>query len=154
MVAFLCCLVKVKLHSVKVLIMKIRCVTLFLSFFFLLWTGISHCSAKTRWSSLHLIPDADLIDNNDIVLDFNTYYFSDSALGSVIKPGGTITYSIIKWVNFEAGYAGGATLGLKTRVLGEESTNLLPSVALGIRSCISNKEMYFYDRSDDRYANE
>jgi hypothetical protein len=134
--------------------MKIRRFTRFLFLSFLLWTGISHCSAKTRWSSLHLIPDADLLTDNDFVLDFDTYYFSDSTQGSVIKPGGTLTYSIMNWVNFEAGYAGGATLGLKARVLGEESKNWLPSMALGIRSCISNKEMYFYDRSDDKYSNE
>ena len=122
--------------------------------FFLSSIGISHCSAKTRWSSLHLIPDADLLDNNNFDIDFNTFYFSDSLKGSTIKPGGTLTYSIIKWVNFEAGYAGGATFGIKARLLGEESAGYLPSVALGIRSCISNKELNFYDSTDDAFANE
>ncbi len=118
-----------------------------------LFSGISNCNAKVRLSSLHGVPDADFLNDRDLLLDMNCFYFSDSTEGSVFQPAFLATYSVINWVNFEAGYAGGATLGLKARVL-DETNKWQPSIALGVRNCITNRELYYYQRVDGVYTNE
>lgn len=132
--------------------MDIRFYTCLLSLF-VLFSGIYSCSAKVRWSSLHGVPDADFLDDRDLLLDVNCFYFSDSTHGSFFQPAFLATYSVISWVNFEAGYAGGPTVGLKARVM-DETNKWQPSIALGIRNCITNRELYYYDRVDSAYTNE
>ncbi len=118
---------------------------------------INAVTAATRWSALHWVPDADLLDNNAFVADVNTFIFTDSTDGTVIQPGALISYSVARWVNIDIGYAGSVTIGLKTRILGEETKSWMPSLAVGIRGCFSNREMYYYDNDDDddeKFTNE
>lgn len=116
---------------------------------------INAVTAATRWSALHWVPDADLLDNNAIVADVSTFMFTDSIDGTVLQPGLLLSYSVARWVNIDIGYAGGVTIGLKTRILGEETQSWIPSLAVGIRSCFSNREMYYYDNDDDdKFTNE
>lgn len=114
---------------------------------------ISNCSAKTRLSALHAVPHADFLDNSDITIDLNSYYFSDSASGSSFQPAGEFTYGITDWVNFEFGYGDGPTLGLKLRIL-PENDKWQPSIAIGIRNCITSKEIYYYDKVSDKFTDE
>ncbi|NLD92135.1 MAG: HEAT repeat domain-containing protein [Fibrobacter sp.] len=115
---------------------------------------INTVTAATRWSALHWVPDADLLDNNAIVADVNTFIFTDSIDGTVLKPGLLLSYSVARWVNIDIGYAGDVTFGLKTRILGEETQSWVPSLAVGIRGCFSSREMYYYDNDDDKFTNE
>ena len=109
--------------------------------------------STTRWSSLHSIPDADLIQGGQIILNAESYFFSDIDSGMVIKPAGSVTLGLIEWVNLEAGYAGGFSLGFKARILGE-TKSWMPSLAIGARNVFSNKESYFSDWAPDSLNNE
>lgn len=103
--------------------------------------------AKTRWSALHFVPDADFLMGGQFVADAEAYYFSDTLAKAVIKPAALVNIGIIEWVNIEAGYAGGPTLGFKARIIGE-SGNYVPSVALGVHNIISNREAGLFDAKD------
>lgn len=119
--------------------------------------SIQSCSfAATRWSSLHILPDADLLDNNNFVTDVNTTYISDSAEGAKFCPSLLVTYSLTRWANFEIGYADKVTLGLKARILGDETKTFMPSLAFGIRACVSNREIYLYgnENNNEDFTNE
>jgi hypothetical protein len=127
-------------------------VSLFCIFVFLCVASKSAYST-TRWSSLHSIPDADLLQGGQIILNAESYFFSDVDSGMVIKPAGGVTLGLIEWVNLEAGYAGGFSLGFKARILGE-TKSWMPSLAVGARNVFSNKESYFSDRAPDSLNNE
>jgi hypothetical protein len=109
-----------------------------------LWTP---AIAKTRWSALHLVPDADFLSGGQIVVDVDGYNFADSAKGQTIRPTGLLNFGIMEWVNVEAGYAGGFTLGFKARLLGENG-NYMPSLAIGSRNIISSKESNYFKNKD------
>jgi hypothetical protein len=136
------------------MVMKHLCSIKFLFFLVSLVLLTSAVDAATRWSALHWVPDADLLDNNAIVADANMFVFTDSTDGTVMQPGAMVSYSVARWVNIDIGYAGSVTIGLKARVLGEETKSWVPSLALGIRGCFSNREMYYYDNDDETFTNE
>lgn len=118
-----------------------------------LCVAIKSAYCTTRWSSLHSIPDADLIQGGQVILNAESYFLSDIDSGMVVKPAGSVTLGIIEWVNIEAGYAGGFSLGFKARILGE-TKSWMPSLAIGARNVFSNKESYFSDRAPDSLNNE
>jgi hypothetical protein len=103
--------------------------------------------AKTRWSSVHLIPDADFLSGGQFVVDVEGYTFNDSLKGQIIRPTGLLNCGVIEWVNLEMGYAGGFTLGFKARLLGENGS-YMPSLAIGARNIISGKEAHYFNSSD------
>ncbi len=119
----------------------------FLLFFALVIALWNPAISKTRWSSLHLIPDADFLANGQFVIDAEGYFFQDSAKGFINRPTALLNIGIMEWVNLEAGYAGGFTLGFKARLLGENST-YLPSLAIGARNIISHKELNYFAGKD------
>jgi hypothetical protein len=104
-------------------------------------------NAKTRWSSLHVIPDADFLAAGHFVVDLQGFTFADSAKGQLIRPTGIFSMGIMEWVNLEMGYAGGPTVGFKARIFGETS-NFLPSLAVGARDILCGKEMYYFNAAD------
>jgi hypothetical protein len=109
--------------------------------------------AKTRWSSLHLIPDADFLEGGQFVMDAEAFYFGDSLTQkSMVKPAFSLNLGIIEWVNLELGYAGGPTLGFKARILGESGA--VPSLAIGAHNILTHKEAYFFNSKDSTMANE
>jgi hypothetical protein len=108
--------------------------------------------AKTRWSSLHLVPDADFLSGGQYVLDAEGYYFNDSAKKAILRPTALATIGIIEWVNIEAGYAGGPTFGFKARLLGE-GQGFVPSLAIGARNIMSGREANNFN-SKDSASNE
>jgi hypothetical protein len=142
------------LNRIKGMVMKHHCNSLFLFSFVSIVILTNAVDAATRWSALHWVPDADLLDNNAIVADANMFIFTDSTDGTVMQPGAMVSYSVAQWVNIDIGYAGSVTIGLKTRILGEEAKSWIPSLALGIRGCFSNREMYYYDIDDEKFTNE
>lgn len=117
------------------------------------FTGLSDSSSKTRWSSTHNIPDADLLNGGKFVIDAHGFFYSDVDKGYTVKPSALITLGIIEWINLEAGYAGGGTFGLKARILGE-TNKIMPSVAVGIHNVFSHKEAHNYGFSSDSLSNE
>lgn len=115
--------------------------------------GLQLSSALTRWSSLQLVPDADLLAGGTFVVSAHGYYFEDLATGSMIQPAGSINFGIIEWVNIQAGYTGGPNLGIKVRILGE-TRPWMPSLALGVSNIITHHEAYLYNRLADSLSNE
>jgi hypothetical protein len=104
----------------------------------------SHGAAKTRWSSLHMVPDADMLSGGEFTVEGFGLFATDSAgKGSVVGTG-ALRLGIIEWVNIYAGYADGATLGFKARILGETHL-LLPSLSIGINNLLNHSELYLFD---------
>jgi hypothetical protein len=103
--------------------------------------------AKTRWSALHFVPDADFLMSGQFVVDAEGYYFSDTAAKAALNPAALLDIGIMEWVNVEAGYSGGPTLGFKARILGE-SGDFVPSIALGAHNIISNREAGLFSGKD------
>jgi len=122
-----------------------------LLFLFLLAPSVC---AKTRWSSLHLVPDADFLYGGQYVIDGEGYYFNDSLKKkAVINPTALVDIGVIEWVNLELGYAGGPTLGFKARLLGETGP-YVPSIAIGAHNIIASKEANYFSSKDTDMANE
>ena len=109
--------------------------------------------SKTRWSTVHLVPDADLLPGGSFVLEGQTYFYSDDTDGPVFKPTGMTNIGLIEWVNIQMGYAGGFNMGLKARILGE-TKNYVPSLAIGITNIFSHKEAYYFGAPADTLKNE
>lgn len=114
---------------------------------------VTSSGALTRWSSLQMLPDADLLEGGKFLLSTQGYYFSDSVEKNVIKPMGMVTFGIIEWVNICAGYTGGANIGLKTRILGE-TRPWMPSLAIGVHNIFTHRDAYIFDRLDDSLSSE
>jgi len=109
--------------------------------------------SKTRWSSIHSIPDADLLSGGKFLIDVQSFLYSDLNDGFKVKPSTFLTFGVTEWVNIEAGYAGSANLGLKARILAE-TNKFLPSMSVGIRNVFSHKEAYNFGYSPDSLSNE
>jgi uncharacterized coiled-coil protein SlyX len=110
--------------------------------------------AKTRWSTFHCIPDADLLEGGALLWNLNGYYLLSSGSGSSkVEPSGTLTLGVIEWVNISGGYAGGPSFGMKVRILGE-TKDWMPSVALGVRNIFSNQDSYYFGHDGDTLTNE
>ncbi|HEX2956884.1 MAG TPA: HEAT repeat domain-containing protein, partial [Chitinispirillaceae bacterium] len=115
--------------------------------------GFNDSQSKTRWSSIHCIPDADLLSGGKLLLDIHNFTYSDYLKGYKVKPSALVTLGIIECINLEAGYAGGGIIGFKARILGE-TKKVLPSMAVGIHNVFSHKEAYNYGYSPDSMSNE
>jgi len=115
---------------------------------------IAPAGGKTRWSSLHMIPDADFIEGGQIVVDAEGFYFNDTTRKAATSvPAAVATIGLIEWVNIEAGYAagqpgGGGLLGFKARLLGETS-QLMPSLAVGVHNILAHRESFFFKVKSD-----
>ena len=110
-------------------------------------------TALTRWSSLHTIPDADFIESWNYVLDYQGYYFNDSADGAVLRNIGLGQLGLSEWGSVSGGYAGGITLGLKVKVL-SENESYRPSLALGAHNILNHEEDYRYNHDSAAWSNE
>ncbi len=111
--------------------------------------------ASTRFSSLHLVPHADLLRGGDVVVDLHGVYFNDASGEPSVGPAFLAHFSFIEWVNLHVGYAGGTTLGFKARILGEQQP-WMPSLAVGGHNFISHKEVYYFgiEEKDREIRNE
>jgi len=114
---------------------------------------LENVSALTRWSCIQLVPDADLLGSGAVVFSAQGYYYSDVDKGTAVIPSGFVNIGIIEWVNIEAGYTGGPSLGLKAKLLGE-SRPWMPSLALGARNIFTHREAYLFNRTVDSLGSE
>lgn len=110
-------------------------------------------SALTRWSAVHFVPDADLLEGGTFVADVQTYCFSNTEDDNIIKPAGILNFGVSEWINVEAGYTGAFTMGLKARLLGE-TRSWMPSLALGVHNLFSHYEAWVFDRPPDTLGAE
>ncbi len=111
-------------------------------------------AAKTRWSSLHIVPDADLFASGEFALGFDGYVvknYSDKMKFAYTVP---IRFGITEWVNLDLAYCGGMSVGIKGRILGE-TNDFLPSLAIGVHNIFNHKEAnYFLVDSADNIEGE
>jgi hypothetical protein len=105
--------------------------------------GSADSVAKTRWSSLHIVPDADLFGTGEVTVGFDGYLCKDTAAQPLLRPSFPLVFGITEWINVEIGYAGGMTMGLKGRILGETG-RIWPSIAIGVHNLISQKEVNYF----------
>jgi hypothetical protein len=108
-------------------------------------------SSKTRWSTLHIVPDADMYYSGEIALGFDGYLSKNIEDKISFVPTVPIKYGISEWVNIDVGYANGMTLGLKCRIFTEKG-KIMPSVALGVHNLFTHKEVNYF--SVDSVKNE
>jgi hypothetical protein len=104
-------------------------------------------AAKTRVSALHFIPDADMLMGGQYVIDGGGLLVADTSGKSMFNPAGSLRAGIIEWVNIEAGFSRGMNLGFKGRILGETGP-IAPSLAIGARNIISNREAGLFHTGD------
>ncbi len=111
---------------------------------------ITLVSGKTRWSSLHIVPDADMFGSGEFTVGYEAYVSRDTARTTVFNSSFPIKFGLIEWVNLDLNYCGGMSVGLKARILGE-TKNVLPSLAIGVHNLFNHREKhYFYvDTVDD-----
>ncbi|MBN1601504.1 MAG: HEAT repeat domain-containing protein [Chitinispirillaceae bacterium] len=123
-------------------------------FLILLFTLTGSISAKTRWSTFHSIPDADLLEGGSLLWNLSGYHLlnTESESGKT-KPSGMLTLGVIEWVNISGGYTGGPAFGMKVRILGE-TKEWMPSVALGVRNIFTNQDSYYFDHDPDSLTSE
>ncbi len=111
-------------------------------------------SGKTRWSSLHIVPDADLLTSGELLVGFDGYIAENINNNMLFRPTVPVRFGISEWINLDIAYSGGITLGLKGRILGETG-KIMPSLAIGIHNLFNHKEVnYFYVDSADDMASE
>lgn len=105
-------------------------------------------SAKTRWSSLQYIPNADLIPSGRFLVDADLFWAMDTFSFSSPVSVQRLELGLSEWLNFDVGYAGGLTMGFKTCVV-KETSGYIPTVTLGVQNLFTNKETgYFGDHRD------
>lgn len=109
--------------------------------------------ALTRWSTLHLIPDADFLESWNYSAEYAGYYFSDKSEGTSFANSGSAHIGVSEWVDIHAGFAGGVTLGLKAKILGE-NTRFLPSLAAGVWNVVNHREDHYYHHDPAVWKNE
>lgn len=119
-------------------------------FFAICLLSISTISGKTRWSSLHIVPDADLFSTGEFTLGFDGYIAKDTSDKVNFKYSIPVRFGITEWVNLDIAYCGGMSVGIKGRVLGETHV-FLPSIAIGVHNLFNHKEANYFsvDSADD-----
>ena len=112
--------------------------------------SISSISGKTRWSSLHIVPDADLFSAGEFTLGFDGFIAKDTSDKVKFKYSIPVRFGITEWVNLDVAYCGGMSVGIKGRILGETHV-AMPSIAIGVHNLFNNKEANYFsvDSADD-----
>jgi len=104
---------------------------------------IRSVTGKTRWSSLHIVPDADLFTSGEFTIGFDGFLAKDTSDKLIFKPTIPIEIGISEWVNLDLAYAGGMTLGIKCRILGE-TAKAMPSIAVGVHNLFNHSEVSWF----------
>jgi hypothetical protein len=111
-------------------------------------------SALTRWSTLHVIPDADFLSGWNCVAEYQGYYYANDSESTVFKNAGLARIGCSEWADFQAGYAGGITLAFKAKILSEKPSSWFPSAAIGVHDILHHQEDFFYNHATDRWKPE
>lgn len=109
--------------------------------------------ALARWSTIQLVPDADLLEAGDFISTINAHFFDDVSEGKRLKPAIFFNAGIKNWINIEAGFAGSFTSGIKAKIL-DESKPYLPSFTVGVRNVFYHRECWYFARSSDSLGSE
>ncbi|MFW6244380.1 MAG: HEAT repeat domain-containing protein [Fibrobacterota bacterium] len=109
--------------------------------------------AKTRWSSIQYIPNADLIPAGRFLVDANLFWAMDTFNFTSPVSVQRLEMGLSEWLNFDVGYAGGLTMGFKTCVV-RETSGFVPTVTLGVQNLFTNKETGYFGEHRDYPANE
>ncbi len=95
-------------------------------------------SAKTRWSTNRIIPDADFYGSGELVIGYEASIRSDSTISDLeVAHFVPVTLGVSEWFNTSIGWAEGVTVGLKGRIL-DEYRPAMPSMAIGVRNLYHN----------------
>ena len=109
--------------------------------------------ALNRWSSLHLIPDADFLPTLDCSVASDGLETNIPASGAACYRSNEIaTLGLNDRLNIDIGYAGGITGGFKAAVLTESSG--APSLAIGVRDLFHNTEDFLYAHGSPLWKGE
>ena len=111
--------------------------------------------AKTRWSAIQFIPNADMLAEGRFVADADVVWglegkFSVTSLVSAQM----LRLGVTEWVNMDIGYAGGFTMGFKARVIKEVEASLVPTLTIGAQNLYTNREALYFGQGRDYPANE
>lgn len=115
--------------------------------------SVSVSFSKTRWSSLCLVPDADLLGGGEFHVGYDGYIAKDTGGANMLGSTVIANYGITEWVNVHAGYAGGFTCGFKARILGE-TRKYMPSLAIGAHNLFFHKEANYFGHKGDSIADD
>ncbi|MDR0305873.1 MAG: HEAT repeat domain-containing protein [Chitinispirillales bacterium] len=108
-------------------------------------------SAKTRWGTLQLVPSADMIAGDRIVVDADLFWLTDTFSFSQASSFHRVHLGISEWVNFDLGYADGFTMGFKACVLKEGPALYWPTVTIGTQNLYANREAVYFGKGKRGY---
>lgn len=96
--------------------------------------------AKTRWSSNHIIPDADFVGAGELITRYEMFINSDSTGQVNFTHLAPFEMGFSEWLTLSLGYTDGVTLGFKGRIL-DEYNKYTPSLAIGVRNLFANEQL-------------
>ncbi len=111
--------------------------------------------AVTRWSTLQIVPNADLLPGGRFVADVDFAWKIDSfSIASVVSVQ-RVHLGLSEWVGIDVGYAGGFTMGVKACVV-KENPDLwyVPTLTLGFQNIYANREAFYFDGGGSYPKNE
>ena len=111
-------------------------------------------SAKTRWSAVQFIPNADVLAGGRFVADADLFWGLDSfSLSSPVSVQ-MLHVGLSEWVNMDIGYADGLTMGFKASIVREVEASFVPTLTIGAQNLYTNREALYFGRERDYPANE
>ncbi|MCL2183636.1 MAG: hypothetical protein FWB85_09235 [Chitinispirillia bacterium] len=113
--------------------------------------------AITRWSTLQLVPDADMLPGGRFVVDADLAWNFGKGEFEIASPVSVqrVYLGLSEWVGLDVGYAGGFTMGLKTSLLKDNPERwYVPSLAAGFRNMYTSREAFYFDKGDGYPRNE
>jgi len=112
--------------------------------------------AITRWSTLQLVPNADMLPGGRFVADADLVWSLDDDF-SFTSPISVqrLQMGLSEWVGFDIGYAGGFMMGVKASVL-KDDPNLwyVPTLTFGFQNLYNSREAFYFGKGDDYPRNE
>jgi len=111
--------------------------------------------AITRWSTLQIVPNTDLLPGGRIVADVDLAWDLDQF--SITSPVSVqrVHLGLSEWVGVDLGYAGGFTMGAKACVV-KENPDLwyAPTLSLGFQNLYVSREAHYFDGGKSYPKNE
>ena len=104
-------------------------------------------AAITRWSTLQMLPSADMYPAGRIIADADLAWEMKTDF-TIHQPVSVqqLHIGFSEWVGMDVGYAGGFTMGLKACVLKEDAERwYVPTLSFGLQNVYMNREaLYFH----------
>jgi len=104
---------------------------------------VSASQAKTRWSALQFVPNADLLPGGSFELSAASLFYTDTLSQFQLPYVPALQIGLGEWVGISLGYSGGITYGLKARIL-SETTVWLPTLTAGFYNGYTHRENYLF----------